>query len=87
VSYPLTWDEVPGVEAGAFTLATVPALFEQRGDAHAAIDDIAYPLAPLLELVARQEAEGQGEAPYPPQFPKATGEPPRVQPSKRRKAT
>ena len=85
VSYPLTWDEVPTVEAEAFTLATVPALFAERGDAHAAIDERPYSLEPLLELVARHEAEGQGEAPYPPQFPKAAGEPKRVQPSKARK--
>lgn len=85
VSYPLTWDEVPTVEAEAYTLATVPALFADRGDAHAAIDDRAYSLQPLLDLVARHESEGQGEAPYPPQFPKAEGEPRRVQPSKARK--
>jgi DNA ligase D-like protein (predicted polymerase) len=85
VSWPLTWDEVAEVDPAAYTLETVPALFAERGDAHAAIDDVAYPLEPLLKTVARHEREGQGEAPYPPQFPKAEGEPPRVQPSKRRK--
>jgi DNA ligase D-like protein (predicted polymerase) len=84
VSWPLTWDEVADVDPAAFTLETVPALFAARGDAHAAIDDVDHSLEPLLELVARHEREGMGEAPYPPQFPKAAGEPRRVQPSKRR---
>ena len=44
-----------------------------------------YSLEPLLELVARHEREGQGDAPWPPQFPKAAGEPKRVQPSRARR--
>jgi DNA ligase D-like protein (predicted polymerase) len=87
VSYPLTWDQVPDVDPAAYTLETVPALFARDGDAHATIDDVAFSLQPLLDTVARHEVEGMGEAPYPPQFPKAAGEPPRVQPSKRKKAT
>ena len=85
VSFPLRWDEVATVEPADYTLATVPAIFAERGDASAAIDDVAHSLEPLLELSARDEREGQGDAPWPPQFPKAPGEPPRVQPSKRRK--
>jgi len=85
VSCALEWDEVPDVDPAAFTLATVPKRFAERGDPGAGIDDVRHSLEPLLELVRRHEAEGQGEAPYPPQFPKAPGEPPRVQPSKRRK--
>ncbi len=84
VSFPLTWDEVPDVDPAAFTLETVPAIFAARGDVHAAIDDMQHSLDPLLELVAKHERDGMGEAPYPPQFPKAAGEPRRVQPSKRR---
>ena len=38
----------------------------------------------LLELSARQEREGLGDAPWPPHYRKQAGEPPRVQPSKRR---
>jgi DNA ligase D-like protein (predicted polymerase) len=87
VSCALEWDEVANVDPAAFTLATVPKRFAERGDPGATIDDVQHSLEPLLELVRRHEAEGQGEAPYPPQFPKAPGEPPRVQPSKRRKAT
>ena len=85
VSYPLAWCTLPDVDPSAFTLATVPALFARDGDASAAIDDVAYSLEPLLELVAKQERDGQGDAPWPPNFPKAAGEPPRVQPSKRRR--
>ncbi len=85
VSWPLTWDEVADVDPSAFTIETVPALFAKRGDAHAAIDDKQHSLQPLLDLVARHESDGMGEAPYPPQFPKAAGEPRRVQPSKRKK--
>jgi DNA ligase D-like protein (predicted polymerase) len=86
VSCPVEWSEVPDVELGDFTIATVPARFQQIGDPSAAIDDVQYSLEPLIELVLRQEAAGQGEAPYPPHFPRAEGEPARVQPSKRRKS-
>jgi DNA ligase D-like protein (predicted polymerase) len=85
VSCPVEWDEVPSVELGDFTIETVPKRFAERGDPSAAIDDEHYSLAPALELVAKHEREGQGEAPYPPQFPKAEGEPRRVQPSKRKR--
>ena len=84
VSWPIRWDEVPTVEMEDYTIATVPKLYKERGDASATIDDKHFPLEPLLELVAKQEAEGLGEAPLPPHFPKEAGEPPRVQPSKRR---
>ncbi len=84
VSCPLEWDEVPDADPADFTLATVPRRFRERGDPAAGIDDAAYSLEPLLELVRRQEREGLGDAPWPPQFPKAPGEPPRVQPSRRR---
>jgi bifunctional non-homologous end joining protein LigD len=86
VSCPLDWDEVPSCELGAFTIETVPKRYAERGDPSAAIDEVAYPLDPLLELVARHERAGEGDAPWPPHFPKAEGEPARVQPSKRRKA-
>lgn len=85
VSCPLDWDEVADVDPAAFTLATVPARFAERGDPAAAIDDVAHSLEPLLELVDRHEREGHGDAPWPPHFPKADAEPPRVQPSKRRR--
>jgi DNA ligase D-like protein (predicted polymerase) len=85
VSCPVTWDELPSVELTDFTVATVPERFARIGDPHASIDDIAYSLQPLLDLVAQHENEGQGDAPWPPQFPKGDAEPPRVQPSRRKK--
>jgi DNA ligase D-like protein (predicted polymerase) len=84
VSCPLTWDEVPDVEPGDLTMATVPARYAERGDPGEAIDSTAYSLEPLLDLAARDEAESLGDAPWPPHFPKRRGEPKRVQPSKAR---
>jgi DNA ligase D-like protein (predicted polymerase) len=84
VSAPLAWEEVPACEPGDFTLATVPARFAARGDPWAEMDAAAGSLDPLLELSRRQEAEGLGDAPWPPQYAKRPGEPPRVQPSRRR---
>jgi DNA ligase D-like protein (predicted polymerase) len=84
VSAPLSWEEVPACDPADFTLATMPARFAAHGDLHADIDAHAGSLDALLELSARQEAEGQGDAPWPPQYRKAAGEPPRVQPSRRR---
>src|SRR5438552_5391616 len=86
VSCPLSWDEVPDVEPSDLTLATVPARVKDRGDAGAAIDDHHYSLDALLELAARDEAEGLGDAPWPPHFAKQRGEPSRVQPSRARPA-
>jgi bifunctional non-homologous end joining protein LigD len=83
VSTPLAWDEVPVCDPAAFTLGTVPARLAARGDPHAAIDAAPGSLEPLLDLARRQEAQGQGDAPWPPHFPKMAGEPPRVQPSRR----
>ncbi len=85
VSCPLAWPEVETVEPGELTLATVPARVAALGDLAAGIDATAYGLEPLLDLAARDEAEGLGDAPWPPHFPKQTGEPMRVQPSRARK--
>ena len=61
----------------------MPERFAERGDVHAAIDDHPGDLTPLLDLYAEQVRDGQGEMPYPPDYPKMPGEPPRVQPSKK----
>ena len=82
VSAPVTWAELPDVETEDFTLATMPARFVELGDVQAAIDDTVCDLGALLEWVEREEAAGEGEAPYPPNFPKMPGEPKRVQPSR-----
>ncbi len=87
VSMPLRWDEVAEVDAAAFTLRTVPERFAGEGDAHRGIDDTAGSLDGLLELSARHETEGLGDAPWPPNYAKTADEPPRVQPSKRRMST
>src|SRR6266849_1584195 len=87
VSTPLSWDEVPTCEAGAFTLATVPRRFAEIGDPSKGIDEAVGSLEALLELSAQHEAAGFGDAPWPPHFAKAEGEPARVQPSKRRTGT
>src|SRR5213595_3916298 len=82
VSAPLDWDEVPDADPADFTLGSMPKRFAQVGDRHAGMDAAAGSLEPLLELSARQEREGQGDAPWPPHYRKQPGEPPRVQPSK-----
>jgi len=87
VSMPLTWDEVPACEPGDFTLKTSPARFAAQGDPGAGIDEAVGSLEALLELSRRQEAAGEGDAPWPPHYAKQDGEPARVQPSKRRKPT
>jgi hypothetical protein len=84
VSAPLSWDELESCDPADFTLATMPARFAKVGDRHEGIDQSAGSLEPLLELSARHEREGLGDAPWPPHYLKQQGEPPRVQPSKRR---
>jgi hypothetical protein len=51
----------------------------------AGIDTAAGSLEALLELAARQQAAGLGDAPWPPHYAKGADEPPRVQPSRRKK--
>ena len=84
VSAPLSWDEADGADPEDFTLGTMPQRFAKIGDPHAGMDQSAGSLEGLLELSARQEKEGQGDAPWPPHYRKQPGEPPRVQPSKSR---
>jgi DNA ligase D-like protein (predicted polymerase) len=85
VSTPLMWDEVPTCEAEAFTLATVPRRFADLGDPSKGIDEAVGSLDALLELSAQHEAAGFGDAPWPPHFAKQTGEPSRVQLSRRKR--
>jgi len=87
VSAPLRWDEVATVEPDDHTILTMPERFAGIGDPGAGIDERAYVLEPLLELAARDEAGGLGDAPWPPNFPKAPGEPTRVAPSRAKKQT
>ena len=82
VSTPLTWDEIDACNPADFTIKTMPAWFKKNGDRHADIDQHPGSLDALLELSTKQEKEGQGEAPWPPQYKKMPGEPTRVQPSR-----
>jgi len=84
VSAPLEWDELPDVQPEDFTVATMPKRFAQLGDRHAAINEVSHSLQPLLELYERDLANGLGDMPYPPDYPKMPGEPKRVQPSRDR---
>ncbi len=85
VSCPLQWEEVADVDPAELTLQTVPPRLRERGDPSADIDDRQMSLESLLELAARDEREGLGDAPWPPHFRKQKGEPPRVQPSRARR--
>ena len=81
-SAPVTWDELTDVEPDDFDLRTMPKRFAKIGDPHAAIDDVAHDITPLLDWSERDERTGAGDLPYPPDHPKMPGEPPRVQPSR-----
>jgi hypothetical protein len=82
VSAPLHWHEVPDCDAADFTVFTVPKRFAEIGDPHAGMDAAPGSLEKLLELAARDEAAGLGDAPWPPHFRKMEGEAPRVAPSR-----
>ncbi len=84
VSAPLRWAEVPGCDPAAFTVATMPERWKTAGDPSEGIDEAVGSLEPLLELSRQHEEAGFGDAPWPPQYAKAEGEPRRVQPSKRK---
>ena len=82
VSCPLRWDEVADVEPDDLRIDTVPQRVAEVGDPSAEIDAQPGSLDRLLALAARDEAEGLGDAPWPPHFRKQRGEPKRVQPSR-----
>ena len=86
VSAPVTWDELPDVETEDFTLVTMQERFARLGDVQAGIDDVvSRPRGAPRVGRARGGRRRVGEAPYPPNFPKMPGEPPRVQPSRAKK--
>jgi len=78
VSAPVTWKELAACDPRDFTLFTMLERFRKMGDPHAQIDDWRCSLEPLLAL---HEAQGQGDAPWPPHYRKAEGEPRRAPPS------
>ena len=86
VSTPLHWQEVPDCDPADFTIFTIPGRFARIGDPHAKMDAASGSLEKLLELAARDEAAGLGDAPWPPHFRKMVGEAPRVAPSRAKSA-
>jgi DNA primase len=85
VSTPLRWDELDGVDPDALTVRTVPDRLREHGDPWHGMAEHRGTLGALLAWWERDLADGQGELPYPPEYPKMPGEPPRVQPSRARR--
>ena len=86
VSAPLAWSEIPDCAPEDFTVLTMPTRFADIGDPHATMDDSVGSLNALLALAERDEAEGLGDAPWPPHYKKMDGEAPRVAPSRAKRA-
>jgi DNA primase len=84
VSSPFQWDELATIDHRALDLMTFKDRFADVGDLTEGIDEASGRLEKLLEMVAADVERGLGEAPWPPHYPKMPGEPPRVQPSKKR---
>ena len=86
VSTPIFWDELDTVEPDSLTLATVPARVAERGDPWAGMRERPQSIEPLLEQSTRDMDGGLMDAPWPPVYPKQPNEPPRVAPSRAKKA-
>lgn len=86
VSTPLAWDELDAADPTAFTILTVPQRLVTTGDPWETMSAEPRSIDPLLDWWRRDLADGLGELPFPPDFPKMPGEPPRVQPSRAKKA-
>ncbi|MDN4614660.1 non-homologous end-joining DNA ligase [Leifsonia sp. F6_8S_P_1B] len=85
VSTPITWDELPEVDPAAFTVQTIPERLATTGDPWERFDENPGRIDELLSWWARDLEAGLGELPFPPDYPKMPGEPPRVQPSRAKK--
>ncbi len=86
VSTPLEWDEVDSIDPEELTIRSVPELVRRRGDPWAGMADRPQSLQPLLDMAARDRSDGLHDAPWPPEYPKQPDEPPRVAPSRAKKA-
>ncbi|MCK6209522.1 non-homologous end-joining DNA ligase [Georgenia sp. EYE_87] len=84
VSMPVAWESLRDVSPREFTVRTAPGIVAADGDAWAGMERAVGKVAPALELWERDVAAGLGELPFPPEYPKMPGEPPRVQPSRKR---
>ena len=82
VSTPVTWDELDEVDPAAFTVRSIPDRLAEHGDPWADMQAEPGRIDTLLQWWERDLADGLGELPFPPDFPKMPGEPPRVQPSR-----
>jgi len=85
VSTPLEWDELPSADPTLFTVVTVPDRLATVGDPWARMHESPGTIDVLLGWWERDLSAGLGELPFPPDFPKMPGEPPRVQPSRAKK--
>lgn len=86
VSTPFSWDELDTINPDALTIASVPARISADGDPWEQMQVEPQSLEPLLALHERDTEAGLPEAPWPPQYPKIAGEPPRVAPSRAKKS-
>jgi DNA ligase D-like protein (predicted polymerase) len=86
VSCPFRWDELESIDPAALTLVTVPVRVAEAGDPWSEMVESPQSLEPLLELHQRDMRAGLMDAPWPPVYPKMPNEPPRVAPSRARKA-
>jgi len=85
VSMPVSWEDLKSVSPADFTVRSVPGIVAAQGDAWTGIDDAVGDVTAAIALWDKDVHErGLGEMPFPPDYPKMPGEPPRVQPSKRR---
>jgi bifunctional non-homologous end joining protein LigD len=84
VSTPVSWAELDDVDPAQLTVRTVPGLLQRRGDPWEGMDDAVGSLDAALDLWRADCERGLGELPFPPDYPKMPGEPPRVQPSRAR---
>jgi DNA primase len=83
VSSPFQWDELATIDHKALDLMAFKDRYADVGDLTVGMDETQDRLEPVMEMVARDEENGLGDAPWPPHYPKQPGEPPRVQPSKK----
>jgi hypothetical protein len=86
VSTPVAWDELDSIHPDELTIASLPPRLDALGDPWESIDDAPQSLEPLLELHARDRANGLMDAPWPPVYPKQPDEPPRVSRSRAKKS-
>lgn len=86
VSCPVPWERLSEVTPADFTVRSVPGLLADQPDPWQGMDQHVGHIGAALRLWQADLDRGLGELPFPPDFPKMPGEPPRVQPSKKNPA-